>query len=595
MRDFCCLPHQKSSRTNMVSLLRQITQRVPSKHANLRGRLKNRAFSAWQRLRSLAAGLHSRAGRIRPPLSSGIGRFFERLPLSIKSMTLPFALPRFGWRMGKSNRTPKRCIGIDIGRVHVHAVQIGRTPEGIRIEKGIGIQTRRSTDSLVRVLHSLTHEHGFDPHAQIAVSLPHQTFFFADVETDPAQMAAIQAGDTASLKDCFPIPAEDVIARICSVLPAKGGNRSLLVAAASCQSLCEQLKTLREAGIEPASVDTPTTAAHATIMASHPEAATGQAVMLYVDESTLSIAILCDGNIIFVRNLPMFSDDNQDTRTLVQQTADIVAEEIEITWRRLFGKASEAGLRIFLIASRRMAESLASGVAEKIDCRIIAIDPYAGVAKAEAIEADFSLCVAEGLARQSLQPRTSQAVDFLAAYRARTRPAIQPRRELAICGGLAAAAAVVWAIGLFIQMASLESRYENLKEQETAIFQRVAPDEQTIVNPAAQLQQRLDILRQDAEMFTCFNPGRLAPLEVLSTLSRQMPGRGLQLHDVLIAGDTVRISGSCDSFATFSEWQRTLEKTPGLQLTDAPQHKMNGKSGRVEFQVSMSTTEKKLS
>ncbi len=523
-------------------------------------------------------------------------RLLKHLPMSIQGMSLTSILHKPGWDIGKSKRVPKRCIGIDIGRLHVHAVQIARTQEGIQVEKGIGVQTRRSTDSLAHVLRSLTKEHGFDAHADIAVSLPYHTFFFADVETDPAGMEAIRAGDTARLKDCFPIPAEDVIARICSVLPGKAGKNSLLVAAASCESLREQLNVLSGAGIEPACVDTPTTAAHTTIMANHPEATEGLAVMLYVDESTLSIAVMRDGNILLVRNLPMFSSDNQDARTLVQQTAEIVAQEIEITWRRLSGKAPDAGLRIFLIASRRMADLLVPAIRERIDSQVVPVDPYAGVKRAEAIEADFSLCVAEGLARGALQPQTTDRMDFLAAYRARTRPPVQTKREFAICGGLAAAVAAVWVIGMFLQLSSLESQYASLKEQEVAFFRRVAPGEQSVVNPAAQLQQRLDSLRKDCELFTCFNPGRPAPLEVLSALSRQMPAKGsLRLHDVLIAADSVRIMGSCDSFATFFEWQRLLEKTPGLRLVDAPQPQKDAQSGRVQFTVSLSTTQKRAS
>lgn len=551
LRDFSCIPGSRPKRTRTARLVDGIKARIPFK---------------------------------------GIGR------ISIRNVNPLALVRRIPLDLGKSKRPPRRSIGIDIGRVHVHAVQLARTPDGIQVEKGVGIQIRRSTDSLVRVLHSLTHEHGFDPHARIAVSLPHQTFYFADVKADPAQVEAIRAGDTASLKDSFPIPTEDVIARICSMLPDEGGKSSLLVAAASCGSLREQLSTLREAAIQPASVDTPTTAAHAAIMANHPEAAEGPAVMLYVDESTLSIAVMQNGSIVLVRTLPMFSDDNQDTRTLVQQTADIAAEEIEITWRRLYGRTPDAGLRVFLVASRRMAESLACAAAQKVDCQVIPIDPYAGVKKAEAIEADFSLCVAEGLARQALEPATAPSDDFLAIYRARTRPTIRPRRELAICGGLAAAAAILWGIGLFLQLSSLESRYESLKEQEVAIFQHVAPGEQNVVNPAAQLQQKLDALRSECELFTCFNPGRPDPLEVLSLLSSQVPNRGsLVLNDVLIAANSIRITGTCDSFKTLSDWQQMVEKTPGLRLLDVPQQQKDPQTQKILFTASLSTAEKRTS
>ncbi|MBP7051847.1 MAG: hypothetical protein KBE65_12605 [Phycisphaerae bacterium] len=531
-----------------------------------------------------------------------LGKIKEMIPLKnlrpvpIRNLSLTALAQKLGWNIGRSKRTPRRCIGIDIGRLHVHAVQIARTPDGIQVEKGIGIQARRSTDSQAKVLHSLTHEHGFDPHADVAVALPHQTFFFADVETDPSQVEAIRAGDTTHLKDCFPIAAEDILSRVCSVLPGKAGKNVLLVAAVSCESLREQLSVLAEAGIRPTCIDTPTTAARAAILANHPQASKGLAVMLYVDESTLSLAVMRDGSILLVRSLPMLSDDNQDLLTLARQTADIVAQEIEITWQRLSGKAPEPGLRIFLIASHRMAESLASAIPEKIDSQVIPIDPYAGVKKAQAIEADFSLCVAEGLARRALQSRTSDSTDFLAAYQTRTRPALQPRRELAICGGLAVAAVVLWAVGLFVQLSSLESRLSNLKEQEVAIFQRVAPDEKTIVNPAAQLQQRLDALRQDGEMFASFNPGRPAPLEVLSLLSQQMPTKGtLKLEDTLITGDSVRIRGTCDSFATFFAWQQLLEKTPGLRLSGAPKPEEDPQSKKVRFTVSLSTAQRKAS
>ncbi len=516
--------------------------------------------------------------------------------MSLKNMDPRVLLRRSGLDLGKNKRSPKRCIGIDIGRFHVNAVQIARTPEGIQVERRIGIQTRRSTDSLARVLRSLTHEHGFDAHAEVAVSLPHHVFFFADVETDPAHVEPIRAGDTAPLKDYFPIPAEDMIAQVCSVLPGKAGKNLVLVAATSCESFREQLSVLREAGIEPSCVQTPTTAAYATVLAHHPQGAKGLAVMLYVDESTLSLAVMLDGNVLLVRNLPMLSADDQDPRTLARQTADIITQEIEITWKRLTGKTPDAGLRIFLIASQRMANVLAPAVAERIDSQVIPIDPYAGAAKAETVEAEFSLCIAEGVARRGVQSRTSDRVDFLAAYRVRTRPPIRPKRELAICGGLAAAAVVLWIVSLFMQLASLESQYANLKEQEAAIFRRVAPDERTIVNPAAQLQQRLDALRKDGELFTCFNPGRPAPLEVLSMLSRQMPDKGsLKLEDTLITGDSVRIQGTCDSFATFFAWQQLLEKTPGLHLSGTPKPEEDPQSKKVRFTVSLSTTEKKAS
>ncbi len=486
---------------------------------------------------------------------------------------------------------PRRCIGIDIGRSHLRAVQMVRAPEGYVLEKALGLQTRRSTDSLPDILHSLIAEHGFDRRAEVAVSLPHHVFFFADIETDDAGLERLRAADITGLKNHFPIPAEDIVAQVCSVLRFAGSKDSALVAATSCELLREELRLLYEGRIRPARVDTPVTAAHTAVMVNHPESADGVTLILYADESTLSLAVTHDKSILLVRNIPMLASANQDIGPFIQQMAEVVSQEIDITWRRLFDAPPHGGIRIFLIASHRMTELLASSLQEKVEGRIIPVDPFANVARAAGVEADFPLCVAEGLALRTLQPDQAHPVDFLAAFNTRTRPHLRIAKELPVCAALAAAVVVVWVIGLFLQVSSLESDYAGLKRKAQEVFRQTVPEEQSIVDPAAQLQQKLDSLRKDAESFTCFNPDRQAPMEILDALSRHAPARGsLKLHDVLIAGGSVRIEGSCDSFATLSEWQQSLETIPGLRVVDIPSRKKDTGSGRVQFTISLLST-----
>ena len=248
---------------------------------------------------------------------------------------------------------------------------------------------------------------------------------------------------------------------------------------------------------------------------------------------------------------------------------------------------------MFLIASREMTESLASAMEKKASCRVIPVNSHAGIAQSGGMEADPLLCVAKGLAARTLQPDRAGSIDFLASYRTRTQPLVKTRKEFTVCVGLALAAAAVWLIGVFLQLSTLESQHTRLKEQAETIFHRAVPEEQSVVNPTAQLQQKVDSLRQDAELFTCFNPGRPAPLEILSTLSRHTPSGGsLKLNDVLIAMDSIRIMGSCDRFETLSEWQRLLEKTPGLGIVEIPNPRKDADSGRVQFTISLAATER---
>jgi hypothetical protein len=491
---------------------------------------------------------------------------------------------------------PRKCIGIDIGRSYLRAVQIARTPGGFCLEKAFGVQTRRSTDSLPQILLALTRDHGFDRRADVAVSLPHHAFFFADVQIDEAGLEKVRAADTAGLKDHFPIPAEDIVAQVCSVLRFADSKDSALIAATSCALLREELRLVGEGRMKPARVDTPVTAAHTAVALNHPESASGIALILYADESTLSLTVTHDGRILLVRNIPMCAAPDENAESFAREVAEVVAQEIEITWKRLFHTAPDAGLRTFLIASDKMAVLLAPALQEKGPGQVIPVDPHRKIVRAAGVEPDFPICIAEGLAVRTLGPEEAGRIDFLTPYRLRTQPHMRLRREAAICGALAAAAVVVWTIGLFLQLSSLESDYARVKRQAVEVFRRVAPEEQSIVDPAAQLQQKLDSFRKESEMFTCLSPDRSAPLEILQALSQRTPVRGsLKLHDVLITGGSVRIMGSCDSFTTLSEWQRLLETTPGLQVVSIPNPKKDPDSGKVLFTISLSSTRSKTS
>ncbi len=489
---------------------------------------------------------------------------------------------------------PKRCIGIDIGRTHVCAAQVVRTAEGFHVEKAFAAQTRRSTDSLPAILQALTNEHGFDRHAEAAVSLPLHAFFFADIEMDTKGLERIRAGDTTALRDYFPILADDLIAQVCSALPRDEGKYSVLIAASSRRQLAEDLPRLHDGKIKLARLDTPITAVHATLVANHPESAHGLAVILYVDPATLSLAVTHDGSILLVRNIPMFTSGEQDVETFARQTADTVAQEIEITWKSLFGNDPDPGLPIYLVAPRPLTAALASSVQDKTSGQVFPVAPYTRVTRSEEVDADLPLCVAQGLALRALQPEGTDHFDFLAAYRARTRPTLRLKKELVVCAALAAAAVVVWVVGLFLQLSSLESDYRRLKRQTEEVFHQAVPEEQNIVDPVAQLQQRIEAFRKESGALSNLNSGRLAPLEILYALSRNTPTTGaLELQEVLMAATSVRITGSCDSYATFSQWQRHLETLPGFRVDDVPRSTKDPRSGRVQFMISLSMRESK--
>jgi hypothetical protein len=500
------------------------------------------------------------------------------------------SLPWRPWNRTKNGHMIKRCIGIDIGPSHLRAVQVARTPEGLFMEKAFGMQTRRSTDSVPTILRSLVSEHGFERRAEVAVSMPSHTVVFAAIRTDAAGLQEVCAGQTLALRDDLPIPVEDAVVRICSTRALPDGTYGVLVAATTGETLREQLQLFQQAHMDPAVVDASIVAACTTLMLNHPELAETTGWILCVDESMVTLAVVQEGDILIVRNIPVPSDPGAESP--VDQVVEVIDREVEITWRKLFGTEPDKELCVFLISAPDTAERLCAALQERIECRIVIANPYANVGRL-AGGLDFPVCVAEGLALRALAdgPTDEDDNDFLAAYNARTQPGRNIRKELIACAALLALTAIIWFAGLFVQLSTLESQHARLKQQIHNAFRQALPEEKNIVNPLAQLQQKLDAFQQEYTMTSSFRPGRFSPLEIMHMLTVHTPREGnLKFRDLLITGDSVQATGSCDSFTVLADWQRLLGQMPGFDTIEIQDQKKDARTGQVLFTVSMTST-----
>jgi Tfp pilus assembly PilM family ATPase/Tfp pilus assembly protein PilN len=484
----------------------------------------------------------------------------------------------------------RRSIGIDVGRSSVRAVQMARMPEGLVLEKTFAMQTRRCTDSMADILRSLATEHGFDRHADAAISVPPHAVSFVEIQTDAAGLQAIQAGQTLGLRNDLPIPVEDAIIYVCSTRMLPKDKYSVLVAAASGEAIREQLQSLSKANMRPVAVDSSLMATHAALATNHPETMIGTTLILCVDESSLTLAVVQDGHLLIVRNIPLYCEEG--TQLSAEQIAEIIEREVEITWQKLFGAGPDKSLYIALVSAPRTAGQLAAVIQERIECRILVADPYAKVKRSgDKVNVDFSLCTAEGLALRALAPDSDGRGDFLAAYGRRTCPGARIRKELIVCAAMLAATAALWFLGLFVRLSALESEYSQLKNRIQAVFYQALPQEKNIVDPIAQIQQKLDAFRKESEVFSSFRPGRFSPLETLYALTTHTPKEGnLKFHDLLITPDSVQAMGTCDSFAVVSDWQRRLQQVSGFSVVDIQDQKKDARTGQVQFTLSISAS-----
>lgn len=479
----------------------------------------------------------------------------------------------------------KRCIGIDMDSSHVRAVQVARAGQRFRVEKVFCTQTRRRPDYPPDILRSLTTEHGFDRRADVAVSMPRNTVFFKRLEpglSDPQQSRE----HPASVPEHeFPIQTDDIITQVCRHHKVPDQQSSALIAATGRESLKSTLDVLAEATLHAKIVEPAIFAIHSTIAMNHPESVTQTAVIAYVDGSCVTLALVENGDILSVRNIPLIPlpDDPDMAR---QRTAEILAREAQVTWRKVHGAETKPESKLYLVAPTDISGALKTWLESELHCQTVIVDPCAKVQRCPDCQTDWQICVAEGLALRALAPGQTTGVNFLEAQKLHKTVPFSLKKELAICTTLAAVIGIVWLAGLFVRLSYLEAHYTNIKGQIAEIFHRTLPQEQNMVSPVAQLQQKLDSLRDDRQLLTSFDPMRLTPLQVLHTISTKAPPQAdIQVKDLLIATDSVRLTGTCGSFASLSKWRRLLQEIPLFAAVDAQDIQKEPKTGTVRFTI----------
>jgi len=483
----------------------------------------------------------------------------------------------------------KRCIGIDIGSSYLRAAQIVRTGQELRVERVFSAPIRRSTDTLPGMLRSLLNQHGFDRRAEVAVSLPHSAVFFRRIETDFAGLEQIRQGDSSALQPDFPIEPDEIVTQVYSHHQLPDEKYSVLTAALHTESLRQRLSVLAEARIHPSLVEAPMFAVHSAVVVNHPEIATGTALIAYVDESYLTLAVTEDNGILIVRNIPIVACSDNNVDSVQEQIAQVLLREAQITWQKAFGTGIEQDSRIYLVIGDNSYSHLKAKIEQSTNCQVTIVDPYAKLQSPPDCRADGTLCVAEGLALRLLAPEKAGGTNFLQVRDANKESAFRPRRELAVCATLVAAIVVICIVGLFLRLSYLETSYGHVKNEIREVFESTLPHE-NIVSPLVQLEQEFESFRKDYRLFASFYPTSSSALDVLYDITKNTPARAnVKVDDLLIAADMVRVSGTCDSFESVYEWQRLLREVPGFTLVDVQDAQKEPTSSTVHFTILLSS------
>jgi len=484
----------------------------------------------------------------------------------------------------------KRCIGIDVGSSYLCAVQVLRIGKAFCIEKIFDTQARRGTDSASDTLKALVSKHGFDRRAAVAISMPNDAVFFRGLETDSVGLEQVRGRGYCGLDHDFPIEADEIVAQPCSYHQSTDQRYSILTAVVARESLRQRREILLRARMHPHLIGAAVFSIHSTITLNHPEIGHGAAIIACIDESGLTLAVTQDNVILAVRHFPIVSGSDSNGHLFEDQVGQVLSREAGITWRKLFEAEIAQDTKVYLVAASEDIADLKEAIEENLHCQTTVVNPYARILLKHAGRPRVDISVAEGLALRTLAPEYTSGINFLEADSVNAKSATSLKKELAICAVLVGAIAAVWLVGLFMRVSRLETEYARVKNEIRESFQTALPQEKNVVNPLAQLGQKLQSLKQDYALLGPISGAGTAPLEVLRTITTNTPAdMNISLDDMLITTESVRLTGTSESFESVYNWQRLLQDVPQFSTVDVGQDTQREPEGnQVRFTVLVS-------
>lgn len=445
----------------------------------------------------------------------------------------------------------KRAIGIDIGRTHVHAVQVFRRQGRVCVEKILCRPMRRSDDSTEKLLASLVAEHRFDAQAPIAIAAPAEGLFIEHLACDPHQPETLRETIKTALTENLPLPVDSVVADVCPTATLAPDAQIMTVVAAQRTTRQQHQELTGHTGRPAERMDAAIFALAAVMLANYPDAALAPALIAYLNETHLIVGLLQEGHLVLTRNLPLtgLTEEASPTRC---------ALEMELTWRRAFHQPLPPATRLLLAACDAQHITLLERMAQPLGCSITLANPLATLTCTAPHPGHQNYTLATGLALRALTPEIYPGVNLLKDPAQHQHHQQGQRRQVVMTAALVTALILVWAVGLLVQQFFAERTYRQAQKQITEVFNAALPGEPCL-QPVEQLREKLKTLQQE---YALLAPALASdPLTIMAALTDHTPlDLQVTIESFRIERGQIVLAARGPSFATPYQWQEHLQK-----------------------------------
>ncbi len=479
----------------------------------------------------------------------------------------------------------KRCIGIDITQSHLHAVQIAQSGKNIQMEKSFSAPLPNNQEHSCQLLKSLAGEHGFDRRSAVAMAIPHQQLFFANINNQTTSSASPTAA-----REHFPIPSADIITLASSRHSLSKKIESALVTATSRKSLESQLNLSKKAQLKCEQVDAPVFALLAAIKFNHPEISKESAILIYTDSQQTILAATKNNDIRIARNLP-----SPEALNTEEKSAHLLIREIEITWRVAFGGKIPENSNVVLAGTITQSEHLQSAIQQELSCLVTNADLSLQIKTPNQDAIPPELTLASGLALRNLAPNETTGINLAKASTKKTpKSNVLTRQQVITACILLAAFFLAYTAATLVRKARMEYKNTQLKNRTQQLFAITLPNE-PIVDELSQIETHLNAVRSEYASLQPYITNTEGPLDILKVITAHTPANlGINIMDINITDTTVKLTASCSSHGTPAAWGKILNELPIFESVDMKDPKRTTATGTITFTMNIKLKRDKL-
>jgi general secretion pathway protein L len=430
----------------------------------------------------------------------------------------------------------RRILSLDIGTTTLKATVIESALRSCRVV-GFFQQTRNPDRSLAEDMQDFCTAHHLQGDTVLSC-VPGSLVTHRLLPLPFTNARQVSQAVPFELEALIPFRVED-LAIAEQIVQRTDAGATVLAVATPKTVLSEHLAALATAGVEPDGVSFAPLAALPLLFLSGVDV-TGTTVLLEAGEQQSSVVLLKEGMVCGIRTWDRGYDEGDAG----------VAFFAALQWTLLVLSGNEENLptRFFVCGDSAAHAPLQGELARHFKAEVYTFMDFALPAVEEndrPAQATFATCLGMGL-REALAGSLLGVNLRCGEFSPRAQHDTL-RHEWHQLGRLAAAVAVAAGLAVSMDIYSLNSRYQLLRQEVRRVFAAALPEVQTVVNEKAQLEEAIATLQQRRRLLR--GGGTVSPLEVLRHLSAALPEQvPLDLEEWSFDDDAVRLRGSTLSF-----------------------------------------------